>query len=94
MKPVAVTASAIALAAALAPAAPGQASNDPNDADTPLHIEGKSANMLLRGRVAVRKTGTRVVRDSAGQKVRISARSVLPQAITGTSAYKVRLKWS
>ena len=37
---------------------------------------------------------TRVVRDSSGQKVRISSRSVLAQAITGTSANKVSLKWS
>lgn len=91
---VAITASAIALAAALAPAALGQASNDPKDANTVISIEGKTSNMLLPGWVAVPKTGTRVVRDSAGQKVRISGRSVLSQAITGTSAYKVRMKWS
>lgn len=84
----------ISLGAALAPAALGEASNDPADANTVISIEGRSANMLLPHWVAVRKTGTRTVRDSGGQRVKITDRSVLSQALLGTSENKVTMKWS
>ena len=91
-----ITTAAIGLAigAALAPAAFGEASNSPHDANTVLSIEGRAANMLLPNWVAVPKKGTRTVRDSAGTKVKISARSVLSQALLGTSENKVSMKWT
>ncbi len=79
---------------ALAPTALGQASNDPAFANTVLSVEGKSGNLLSPMWVGVKKTGTRVVRDSTGQKVRISARSVLSQAVGGTTTAKVPFKWT
>lgn len=91
--PLAIAAGAAALVAALAPTALGQASNNPNDLNTVLSVEGRTGNMLLPAWVAVPRIGTRVVSDSSGQKVRISSRSVLAQAINGTSANKVSLKW-
>ncbi len=84
----------VALAGAAAPAAIATASNDPKDANTVISIEGPSANMLLPGWVAVRKAGTRTVRDSQGQRVTISARSVLSQALLGTSENRIAMKWS
>jgi len=91
----AIAGAAIAsVAIALAPVALGQPSNDPAFANTVLSIEGKDANLLAPTWVGVKKTGTRVVRDSTGQKVRISARSVLSQALTGTTTAKVPLKWT
>ncbi len=79
---------------ALAPVALGQPSSDPAFANTVISIEGKDANLLAPMWVGVRKTGTRVVRDSTGLKVRISARSVLSQALTGTMTAKVPLRWT
>lgn len=77
-----------------APAAMGQASNDPAFSNTVLSVEGPSSNVLAPSWVAVRKTGLRTVRDSARTPVRISARSVLSQAITGTRANSVALSWT
>ena len=88
------TAAGVALAAAVAPAALGAASNDPKDANTVISIEGRTANMLLPSWVAVPKKGTRTVRDSAGTRVRISARSVLSQALLGTSENGIAVKWT
>lgn len=82
------------ISVALAPSALGQASNDPAFTNTVLSIEGKSTNLLPPMWVGVKKTGTRVVRDSAGQRVRISARSVLSQVLTGTTTAKMPLKWT
>lgn len=84
----------VALGGAAVPAALADASNDPRDANTVISIEGPSANMLLPDWVAVRRTGTRTVRDSQGQRVRISARSVLSQALLSTSESKIAMKWS
>lgn len=77
-----------------APAALGQASNDPAFSNTVLSIEGPTSNVLTPSWVAVQRTGLRVVRDSARTPVRISARSVLSQAITGTRANSVALSWT
>ena len=84
----------LAVGAALAPTAFGEASNSPNDANTVISIEGRSANMLVPDWVAVPKKGTRTVRDSAGTKVKISSRSVLSQALLGTSENKIAMKWT
>ena len=89
----AIAGAAIACAA-FAPVSLGQSSNDPAFANTVLSIEGKDANLLAPMWVGVRKTGTRGVRDSTGQKVRISARSVLSQAVSGTTTAKVPFKWT
>lgn len=95
MKRITTTAAiGLAIGAALAPAAFGEASNSPNDANTVISIEGRDANMLLPNWVAVPKKGTRTVRDSAGTKVKISSRSVLSQALLGTSESKVSMKWT
>lgn len=90
----AAAAGAAAVLGVLAPAALGGASNNPSDLNTVISIEGRTANMLLPAWVAVPKTGTKIVRDSSGQKVRISSRSVLAQALSGTSANTLSLKWS
>jgi len=89
-----LAAAGIILGAALAPTAFGEASNDPAFANTVISIEGRTGNVLQPSWVAVRKTGTRMVRDSQGTRVRISARSVLSQALLGTSEAKVALRWS
>ena len=90
----AATAGAAATLAALAPAALGQASNDPAFNNTVLSVEGPQANVLPPAWVAVRKTGTRVVRDTSGTRVRISARSVLSQLVTGAPANQLPLRWT
>lgn len=77
-----------------APAAMGQASNDPAFSNTVLSVEGPTSNVLAPSWVAVRTSGLRTVRDGAGARVRISARSALSQAITGTRANSVGLAWT
>lgn len=86
-------AGAIAMAA-MAPVALGQASNDPAFSNTVLSVEGPNQNVLLPTWVAVRKTGTRVVRDSSRTPVRVSARSVLSQLLIGGSANTMPVRWT
>lgn len=87
-------AGAVLALAAIAPAALAESSNDPRDSNTVLSIEGRTANMMLPMWVAVPKTGTTTVRDSAGAKVRITSRSVLAQALSGTREMKVPVRWT
>jgi hypothetical protein len=89
----AATGAAIAIAA-IAPAALGQPSNDPAFNNTVMSVEGPTANVLAPAWVAVRKSGTRVVRDTSGTRVRISARSVLSQLITGARANAIPVTWT
>ncbi len=91
---VATAGAAAAAVAAAAPAALGQASNSPAFSNTVISIEGPTANVLPPAWVAVRKTGTRVVRDSSRQRVRISARSVLSQLVTGAPANAIPVRWT
>lgn len=90
----AATAGTAVALAATAPLALGQASNDPAFNNTVMSIEGPQANVLPPAWVAVRKTGTRVVRDTGGTRVRISARSVLSQLVTGAPANAVPVRWT
>ncbi len=90
----AATAGTLAAIAAMAPAALGQASSDPRFNNTVMSVEGPTANVLPPAWVAVRTTGTRVVRDSSRTRVRISARSVLSQLATGSRANGIPVAWT
>ena len=92
----AITAVALGAGAALvAPVAAGAPSNSPNDVNTVVSVEGPAGNVLLPMWQWVPKAfGTTTVRDSGGQKVKISQKSVAAQSLTAFKEAGVKVNWT
>lgn len=91
----ALSAAAGAIAVAAAPVALAAPSNNPDDANTVVSVEGPAGNVLMPMWQSVPKAfGTKTVVDSTGQKVKISQKSVAAQSLTAFKEAKVAVKWT
>ena len=92
----ALTALAIGVGAAgIAPIASASPSNSPDDNNTVVSVEGPSGNVLLPMWQWVPKAfGNITVRDSGGQKVKISQKSVAAQSLMAFKEAGVGVNWT
>ena len=81
--------------AGIAPIASASPSNSPNDNNTVVSVEGPSGNVLLPMWQSVPKAfGNTTVRDSGGQKVRVSQKSVAAQSLMAFKEAGVAVNWT